>query len=71
MLSNMGKADRVLRGAVIAPLLIVAAVVVGASSVVGIVLLALAAIMLATAAVGSCPLYRLARLSTNKHAQTS
>jgi hypothetical protein len=36
----------------------------GAGSIVGIVLFALAAIMLATSAIGFCPLYKLLHLDT-------
>lgn len=61
---NMGSIDRVLRSFVVAPVAIVVAIVVGAGSVAGIVLLALAAVMLATSAVGFCPLYRLVGLDT-------
>lgn len=61
---NMGSVDRVLRAFVVAPLAIVIAIVVGAGSVAGIILLVVAAIMLLTAAVGFCPLYRLLRIDT-------
>jgi hypothetical protein len=61
---NMGSVDRVLRAVVVAPALLVIALVVGAGSVVGIVLLALAAVMLLTAVVGFCPLYTLFGLDT-------
>jgi len=64
MRHNMGKADRVVRTVLVAPLLAVAALAVGWSSIFGIVLLVLAAVMLATSAVGYCPLYRLVGLST-------
>ena len=61
---NMGSIDRILRVFVVAPAAIVVAIVVGAGSVVGIVLLALAAVMLATSAAGFCPLYTLVGLDT-------
>ncbi len=61
MSRDMSNLDRVLRGSVVAPIAIVVAVLVGAGSIGGIVLLALAAIMLATGAVGFCPLYALFR----------
>jgi hypothetical protein len=61
---NMGSVDRVLRAVVVAPAALVIALVVGADSVAGVVLLALAAIMLLTAAVGFCPLYKLVGLDT-------
>jgi hypothetical protein len=64
MSRNMSKLDRALRGFVIAPIAIVLAVLVGAGSIGGIALFALAAIMLATGAVGFCPLYALFRFDT-------
>lgn len=63
MNSNMASVDRLLRGLVAAALL-VGAVVLGPGSVVGIVLLALAAILLATAALAFCPLYKLLHIDT-------
>jgi hypothetical protein len=59
MTSNMSSLDRGLRAFVVAPVAIVIAFLIGAGSIAGIVLFALAAIMLATAGVGFCPLYRL------------
>lgn len=64
MKRNMGKIDRVLRAFLVAPAAVIAAFAVGAGSVLGLVLLAVAAIMLATSAVGSCPLYSLLRLNS-------
>jgi O-antigen ligase len=64
MTRNMGTWDRLVRGLVVAPLAAVAAFAVGAGTVLGIVLLVIAAIMLVTAAAGYCPLYRLVGLST-------
>jgi hypothetical protein len=61
---NMGSEDRLLRSLVVAPATTAIAVLVGATSVAGIVLLVVAAIMLATAAIGFCPLYRLLRIDT-------
>lgn len=61
---NMGNIDRGLRAIVVAPALIVIAVVVGPTSLLSIVLYALAAVMLLTSAVGYCPLYAPLRLST-------
>jgi hypothetical protein len=63
---NMGSIDRVLRSFVVAPAAIVVAILVGAGSVLGIVLLVLAAVMLATSAAGFCPLYKLVRLDTRR-----
>jgi DUF2892 family protein len=61
---NMSNLDRGLRGFVVAPVAIVLATVAGAGSIGGIVLFALAAIMLGTSAVGFCPLYRLLHIDT-------
>src|SRR6266540_1708513 len=52
MSRNMNNTDRALRTFLVAPAAIVVAFVVGAGSIAGIVLFALAAIMLATSAVG-------------------
>ncbi len=62
MKRNMGTADRLIRTLVVAPVAIIAGIVVG--GVGGIVLFVVAAIMLATSAVGSCPLYLPFGLST-------
>jgi hypothetical protein len=67
MTTNVSGIDRVIR-VVIAIAAVIGAFAVGASSVLGIVLFVVAAIMLATAAVGFCPLYRLFGLSTRKKA---
>jgi hypothetical protein len=56
--------DRLIRVA-IAVVAVIGALVVGGSSVLGVVLLVGAAIMV-TAGVGFCPLYRLLGLSTDK-----
>jgi hypothetical protein len=60
----MNTTDRALRAFLVAPAAIVVAFVVGAGSIAGILLFALAAIMLATSAVGFCPLYKLLHLNT-------
>ena len=67
MSSNISGADRIIR-LVIAVAAVIGALAVGASSVLGIILFVVAAIMLVTAAVGFCPLYRLFGLSTKKTA---
>jgi len=56
---NIGSADRKLRAFVVAPVLIVAGLLVGPSGWLAIVLYALVAVMLATSAVSFCPLYAL------------
>jgi len=65
MSKNLGGLDRVIR-LVIAAVAAFVAFGVGASSVLGIVLLVVAGIMLVTAAIGWCPLYRIFGLRTNK-----
>ena len=56
---NMGSADRKLRAFFVAPVLVVAGLLVAPAGWLAIVLYALAGVMVATAAVGSCPLYSL------------
>jgi hypothetical protein len=63
MAKNEGTLDRVIRG-VIGLVAVLAALAVGAGSAAGLVLLAVAVIMLATAALGFCPLYRVLGLRT-------
>ena len=65
MTRNMGTLDRSLRAFVVAPVAIVVAVIVGATTVAGIILFVVAGIMLATAATGYCPNYTLAGISTD------
>jgi hypothetical protein len=64
MQRNMGTADRLVRGILIAPAATIAAVPAGAATLAGVVLLVLAAIMLVTALTGFCPLYRLFGIDT-------
>jgi hypothetical protein len=64
MSRNMNNSDRALRTFLAAPAAIIAAFAVGPGSMAGIVLFALAAIMLATSAIGFCPLYKLLHLDT-------
>ena len=64
MNKNMGSADRKLRAFVVAPVLIIAGVLVGPVGWLAIVLYTLAAVMLATSAAGSCPLYSIFGLRT-------
>ena len=63
MRTNMGRTDRVIRLGV-GLSAIVGGILAGATSVVGIVLLGVGGIMLATSATGFCPLYRVLRIST-------
>jgi len=68
MFRNMSTLDRALRSFLVAPAAIVSAFVVGAGSAGGIVLFALAVVMLATSSVGFCPLYRLLHIDSRRHA---
>ena len=67
MSTNESNLDRGLR-AVAGLVLAIAAFAVGAGTAVGIALIVVAAILLVTAVVGFCPLYRLLGLRTNKEA---
>ncbi len=64
MTRNMATVDRLIRALIITPLAVVA-YLVGWTSFGGIVLLAVAAVMLVTALVGFCPLYAVLGLRTN------
>ncbi len=68
MIKNVGSADKIIR---IALAVVAAALgfVVGAGQVGGILLFVVAVVLLVTALVGFCPLYRLFGLSTNTSAQ--
>jgi hypothetical protein len=57
LIKNMGSLDRAARAFVVAPVAIVAAFALGASSIGGIVLFVLAGVALATGATGICPTY--------------
>ena len=63
MTRNVGTVDRVVR-TVLGLAAVVWAFSVGLSSAVGILLVGAAAVLLVTAAVGFCPLYRLLGIST-------
>lgn len=63
MRTNEGTADRAIR-VVLGVAAIAGALLVGASSVAGIVLFVVAGVLLVTAAVGFCPLYRVFGIST-------
>jgi DUF2892 family protein len=65
LIKNMGSLDRALRAFVIAPAAIVAALALGATSIVGIVLFAVAGIALVTGASGRCPSYVLFGIDTH------
>jgi hypothetical protein len=62
---NMGSADRKIRTFVVAPVLVIVGLLVGPAGWLALVLYALAAVMLATSAVSTCPLYMPFGLSTH------
>ncbi len=66
MTRNMGVFDRGLRAFIVVPVAIVAAFILGATTVGGIILFAVAGIMLVTAATGYCPTYTLVGVSTGQ-----
>ncbi len=70
MATNESNLDRIVR-AVVGIVVGGFAIAVGISSAIGIVLIVVAAILLVTAAVGFCPLYRLLGIRTTKEAVTS
>lgn len=66
MKRNMGTTDRLIRALVVAPVLVIVAWLVGFASILGVILVVLAGVMVATAAVGFCPLYLPLHLSTDR-----
>ncbi len=64
MTKNMGNVDRIVRVVVAVIAAILAFGPVGAGTPFGIILLVVAVIMLATAAIGFCPLYKPFGLNT-------
>ena len=64
MTRNMGVLDRALRAFVVAPVAVVLAFSLGTASILGVVLLVVAGVMLATSVVGYCPTYVLIGIST-------
>ncbi len=68
---NMGTADRVIRAAVVAPLLVIVALTVVQAVAVGVILVALAFVMLLTGVIGSCPLYVPFGLDTHRAPHTT
>lgn len=65
MAKNMGSADRKIRTFIVAPALVIVGLLVGPAGWLALVLYALAAVMLATSAVSTCPLYMPFGLSTH------
>jgi DUF2892 family protein len=66
MHTNMSNLDRVVRAGIAVAALVVA-IVIGAGSIGGLVLLVVTALMAVTAAVGFCPLYALSRFDSHGH----
>ncbi len=66
MNKNVSTLDRALRAFAVAPAAVIAGAVVGPASVLAIVLYVLAGVMLATAAVGFCPLYALFHIDSRR-----
>ena len=64
MTRNMGTADRGLRAFVVAPVAVVVALLIGAGTLAGVILFAVAGIMLATAVTAFCPTYTVVGIST-------
>jgi Protein of unknown function (DUF2892) len=69
LIKNMGGLDRALRAFVIAPVAIVAAVALGATSIGAIVLFTVAGIGLVTGATGRCPTCVLFGIDTHRHSR--
>jgi Inner membrane protein YgaP-like, transmembrane domain len=65
MTRNMGKLDRGVRAFLVTPAAIVLAFIVGASTLLGIVLFVVAGLMLATSTTGYCPNYTWLGISTD------
>lgn len=63
MTKNIGSLDRTIR-IILAPVLVVVGVLVGPGGWLAVVLYAVAALLLATAAVSTCPIYMPFGLST-------
>jgi hypothetical protein len=63
MVRNEGTVDRIIR-AIIGVVALVASVAAGVGTVGGIVLLVLGGVLVVTAAVGFCPLYRVFGITT-------
>ena len=59
MNKNMATLDRGIRGLLVAPAVAIAAALMGAGTIGGVVLFVVAGVLAATAAAGYCPLYAL------------
>jgi len=71
MKHNMGTTDRLVRALLVAPALLILAALLGFATVAGVVATVLAVVMLATAAVGFCPLYVPFHLRTGSSPKTT
>jgi hypothetical protein len=71
MKTNMGTVDRLLRGFVIGPVSTALGFLLGAGSILGIVLFVLAGIAFVTAVVGLCPAYVPFGMSTRGGVSTN
>ena len=69
MTRNMGRLDRGARAFLVAPAAAIAALPLGVTSIAGLVLLGVAAIMLGTAVVGFCPAYTTFHIDTRGRRQ--
>jgi len=65
MVKNVGSPDKIARY-VIAVVAVIVALMVGAGSVLGIMLFVVAAVMVVTALLGFCPIWRIIGVNTNK-----
>lgn len=63
MSPNVGSTDKVLR-LVVAAVAVIVAIATGPSAALGIILFVVAAVMVLTAVVGVCPLYKLIGVNT-------
>ena len=68
LVKNMGSVDRAVRAFVVAPVAILAAFALGASSIGAIVLFVAAGVALTTGATGICPTYVLFGIDTHGRA---
>jgi hypothetical protein len=71
MRNNMSILDRRLRLMFVAPAAVILGILIGPGSIVAVILYAVAAIMLATSAVGSCPVYSVLHIDTRRRRRLS
>ena len=70
MTQNENTTDRII-SIIIALAALAGSIMIGITTIVGVILLIVAVVMVATAAVGFCPLYRLFGISTCKVSSTT